>query len=313
MAVDTIARALALSVLGADGNVSPDKLPGFDTEDPTTFTVGGLESGTNINGKSIYEILQLILYGEVVPDYPTLVSPSFSLENLPGLVGVVGSSFVVSGNAIFNRGQIYPAYGTSGYRSGAPVSYNFNGQVESTSELNVPFLITLNNLSQGSTQVTVSVNYEAGEQPLDSMGGDYNSPYPAGTLTQYLDVLGIYPIFTSSDGEQDLTENALLTTYFSNATGTGFEVTIAGEDMESGEKQVFALYSGTPAVGVQQYDELRHEWDWIYGTPEDSLTAFTPGETTLEVSGISVTYTTYTNALEAVGERNLKIFTQIPE
>lgn len=311
MAVDTVARALALSMLGTDGNVSPDKLPVFNTTEPTTFEVGGLVKGTNINGKNVYEVLQLMLFGGIEPDYPTLTDPSFVLNNVSGLIGTVGSNFTITGTAVYNRGSIVPAYGTDGYRSGAPTSYSINGETQTTSALSIPFSTTINSLPYGETIVEISVNYSAGEQPLDSQGGNYETAYPAGSMTQELIVMGIYPILTSFEGIEHLEPNPL-TTYFNN-NGTGYEVYIDGEEIETDGKQVFAVYKSTPVVGVQQYDEGRQVWDWIYGSPEDSLDAFTIGETTFEIFGVSVTYTTYTNALEAMGGRTLRVFTELSE
>ena len=37
MAVDIIARALAAGLMGADGNVSPDKLPKINTDEVTKY------------------------------------------------------------------------------------------------------------------------------------------------------------------------------------------------------------------------------------------------------------------------------------
>ena len=78
MAVDTIARGLAGSMLGSDGKISLDKRPVMGAiEDTSGFTpVGNLTDPTTIEGKTAEEILFMMLYGIA---NPTFADPSLSI------------------------------------------------------------------------------------------------------------------------------------------------------------------------------------------------------------------------------------------
>lgn len=74
-------------------------------------------------------------------------------------------------------------------------------------------------------------------------------------------------------------------------------------------KQVVAIDAAVEIIGVQQFDEFRNLWAWIYDTPQESLEAFTI-ETT-QINGNDVK--TYTNALTQIGARKLRFYTSVPE
>lgn len=97
----------------------------------------------------------------------------------------------------------------------------------------------------------------------------------------------------------------------------GYQVTLpkVEEDNEGNiYKQKIAIASQFPVVGIKQWNEVGQEWDWIYGTPEKSLTAFiTNGTITQEFEGKTFTYTVYENAISyAVGEREIRFYTKLP-
>ena len=77
MAVDIIARALAAGLMGADGNVSPDKLPKINTDEATKYSVGGIGAGVNLKGHNIIDVMMTMLYGVM---YPTIEEPSFEIK-----------------------------------------------------------------------------------------------------------------------------------------------------------------------------------------------------------------------------------------
>ena len=87
MAVDIIARALAAGLMGADGNVSPDKLPKINTDETTKYSVGGIGAGVNQKGHNIIDVMMTMLYGVM---YPVIEEPSFEIkvENKNGTVGI---------------------------------------------------------------------------------------------------------------------------------------------------------------------------------------------------------------------------------
>ena len=306
MAVDIIARALASKALqnGGGGGSGCDCQP-FDTDGATVYEVGGIPAGTVLKGKTWQQILTLMLYGEEAT-YPTLTPPSFRVE-MDEKYGTIGASVVISGTAYFDRGKIDPAYGTSGYRAGLPTSYVVNGSEFATTTLAYKFSFTAD-IQPGDNRFEVAVNYGQGEQPKDSLGGNYDTPYPAGSLSHTVIIDGTFPIYlideegnlVAEDVQQQFDEDGVL------------EVTMVAEKED--EKQTIAFpteYTDT-IVGVQQYDPSRDLWDWIYGSPQESLKAFTLDSTIININGIQVNYTTWTNATVKLGERKLRFFTKLP-
>lgn len=165
---------------------------------PTTCTVGGLPTGSEIYGCSVTCILQDIL---VPTTYPTFTNPSsvFTVTN--------GSNYVEVGNIIsvdtvstFNRGTINPSYGTSGYRSGLPILYEYNVW-GNTSTFNNTGLVdnrTFDNheVTLGNNTLSNRVCYSIGEQPLDSDGDNYCAPLPESkTNFNSISLCGIYPFY----------------------------------------------------------------------------------------------------------------------
>ena len=87
-----------------------------------------------------------------------------------------GSTVNVTITVVLDRGRINPAYGTSGYRSGAATGYSLNG---GTQQAGNQFNVTV---SESNASFTGTAYYAAGEQPKDSAGNNYNSPLPAGSV-----------------------------------------------------------------------------------------------------------------------------------
>jgi len=164
MAIDIIARGLATSLIGSDGRISSDKLPvmGAVPEGATFYPVGAITDPKQLEGKTSEEILLMMLYGVVSP---TLTNPSLAVEVTSGLTAVAGKPVTINGTLVFDRGAISPAYGTSGYRAGAPLSYTIN-------DIEVPsatFTIDLIPIA-GENIINCTVYYAEGEQPLNSIG-----------------------------------------------------------------------------------------------------------------------------------------------
>ena len=145
------------------------------TDDLTTaVTVGGIESGTTYEeGTPLEDILRDMLDPVM---YPTLTNPSVSLAGSGSKLLETGATLAVTLTATFNRGSINPAYGTSGYRSGAVTGYSLNSgasqQGNTWSET----------VSSANKTFKCTASYAAGEQPKDSKGNNYSSPLAAGSV-----------------------------------------------------------------------------------------------------------------------------------
>ena len=305
MAVDIIARALAAKAreLAESGSGSGGT---FDTAGVTTYEVGGIPAGTNLEGKTWQQIFTMMLYGGTA--VPVLTPPSLTIV-LDNQYAQIGENITVSGVATFNRGSISPAYGTSGFRSGLPNSYVVNnGEPFATTTLSYRFTAVMN-IREGDNQVSITVSYDAGEQPMDGSGNNYDAPFPAGSITATATIVGAYPILVrSSDGIYEALD--INTQFDENGM---VELEVPSEIADDMKQSVAFSASGISAIlGVQQYDPSRDLWDWIYGTPAESLTSFDNETSEIPVAGTSVEYEVYTNSTVKIGARKLRFYTQLP-
>ena len=139
-----------------------------------SVTVGGITSGTTLQAGKTFEDIFKDMLDPVA--YPTLTAPSASLSGTGSKLLEVGATLAVTLTATLNRGSINPAYGTSGYRSGAATGYSLNGEDPQQSN-------TFSETVSGSNNTFYAdISYAAGEQPKNSKGGNYDSPLPAGSV-----------------------------------------------------------------------------------------------------------------------------------
>ena len=132
---------------------------------------------------------------------PTLTPPSVSITwNVPALAKVGATVNAVNATVSFNRGRINPEYGTDGYRAGVATGYavSLTGadspftDNNATGQFNVP---AFTRATKGNVVLTGTVSHEAGQQPKDSDGNNYDNPYPAGDLSNTKTVDFIIPFY----------------------------------------------------------------------------------------------------------------------
>lgn len=145
------------------------------TEDMTVVkAVGGITVGTEYTeGTSLEKILRDMLSPVM---YPTLTNPSASISATGSKLLETGATLATTMTVSFNRGSISPAYGTTGYRSGAATDYSLNG---GTAQASNTFSVTV---TSAQKTYRATVNYGAGEQPKDSSGANYSTPLAAGSI-----------------------------------------------------------------------------------------------------------------------------------
>lgn len=299
MAIDIIARGLASSLLGSDGKVASDKMPVLSgTSDLTGFTsIGKLTDASLVEGKTAEEILLMMLYGVVSP---TLTEPSLSIaisdESLPL---IIGREQALKGALTFDRGKIEPAYGTSGYRAGAPTNYSIGDTTVEATGTSYDFEISLIP-TETSVTLNYGVAYGEGEQPLNSIGQAFSAPYPAGSIASTTTVTATYAIY-------DAFGNELSFTWFEDSDGQGYFSTFASEG--SGIKQSFCISDKLNVVGIKGFDTLTQQWTWLGGeSAKGSLTHFDTTTIIGESLGETTNYTLYTHNQPASGERELRIY-----
>lgn len=217
----------------------------------TAYEVGGIKLGSDLYGKTYEQILNLMLYKA---EYPTLVDPTIEVK-LDRYLYSLNSRATITGNVIFNRGSISPAYGTSGFRAGKPNKYYLNGTTIASQDLSMPFSITIDNI-QEENDLTFWTQYDGGEQPMDSDGNAFDMALPAGKISNITTVKGLVPVFQKLEGSEWM-EEPIETAVTED--GCGFEVSMPTETT-SVAKQTIAIDASVTIVGIQQYDEFRGVW-----------------------------------------------------
>ena len=266
-----------------------------------------IPSNTTFQDKTFTEMMNMMLYPTL---YPTLTNPSLQSVNLSpsgyqeiGLVIGIGG-LTLSNN--FNRGTINPAYTTSGFRSGLPNTYNYTSpggelptSIVTSATTGVSNATTSTyTVTPGVQSFTVSVNYDEGPQPLNSIGGDYDSPLAAGNNppgSTSKSITGVYPVFATTSTISTLTQQSLQSM---NSLIQVSMVTEAG----STDKQIIEIPDAFNTIsGLQQFNTLSSTWDTIL------LSSFTPSTpTTRTIQGNTVNYNRYTHNGAIIGARQLR-------
>lgn len=146
-------------------------------------------------------------------NYPEFTAPSADISTTGNTLLECGSTLSTAIKIEFDRGSINPAYGTSGYRSGAATGYTLDG----TTQMSGTFAVTV---TEAKTSYQGSVSYAAGEQPKDSDGEDYDSPLAAGSVntetlefefvnavwanTEHIDTVAKLPLISKEGGMAEL-------------------------------------------------------------------------------------------------------------
>lgn len=291
---------------GISGNTGSTGVVVFTNPNPTPNTVGGIPAGSSFNNRTMQEMWNALLYPI---QYPILTPPNntFTLTQ-SGLreIGEIVATLNFSSN--FSRGIINPAYGTSGFRSGLPNTYNYTGSglpvsVTSTSLSNAQ---TINNyvVGIGVQSWTNTVTYDAGEQPKDSTGANYSSPLAAGTTSsKTVSITGVYPYFGTTVNITTLTQQplALMNSVY-------VQLNVVGES--GGNKQRVELpIAWSTITGIQFFNTFSSTWEWIGGSKANSLLTFTVTDTIKVVQGNAIQYKLWTHNGSTIGARQLRFYT----
>ena len=263
-----------------------DKL---DANLTVTKTVGGINSGTTLTqGTSFEEIFREMLNPI---ENPTFTAPSATISATGAKLLEKGATLETTITTTFNRGTITPAYGTSGYRSGAALDYALNsGSAQATGT----FEQTVAETTNDSFQVTV--NYAEGEQPKNSAGQDYSSPLPAGSVnSNTITYEFVNALWSNTAAIGTIAKNSLVSKSAGTNTFTFPAATVANPE-------VFDVPASWTVGTIKVLNTLSNQW-------EDCAREFTVTDTTHDdAAGTSTAYKRYTcNLGYAMGSRKIKI------
>ena len=272
------------------GNINYSGGGGSSTlsEDLTaTVTVGGVTSGTTFHqGDELETVVRNILSPTL---YPTLTNPSASMSATGAKLLEKGAPLASTFTITFNRGSINPAYGTSGYRSGAATNYTLDGTTQTTNT----FAITV---SESKTSYQGSVAYAQGEQPKDSNGGNYSTPLPAGSVnTNTINYEFVDAMWSNSSNIATIAKMSLV-----SKTTKQRDIHFPAQTVANPE--VFDIPASWTVTAVQVKNDLSGQY-------EDAISQFDVTNVNHDdASGTSVAYKRYTfNMSMATGARDVRI------
>ncbi len=295
---DTTNPSVVVDVV-ADGNMNPvtsnavyDALQGSGGSLTRTLNVtcaaGGIKVGdTYTSGYSIEDLFHDMLDPVA---YPTLTDPSVTISAPGSKLLETGAQQSVTITATFNRGSINPAYGTSGYRSGAATGYSMNGgesQAENT------FTVTVDSTAK-TYQATVT--YAEGEQPKDSTGADYNTPLAAGSVTSNTITYDFVDAMWANTSNISTVAKLSLIAKSTKQRDMIFPAQTASNP------EIFDMPASWTVTAVQVKNDLS-------GAYEDASSQFTVTDVTHDdASGTSVAYKRYTfNMGVDTGARTIRV------
>ena len=264
---------------------------------PTTMEVGGIPVGTTFDHTPIEDVITMLLYGAQNPTFELpFATLALDLEYLQEIGTVINPTLT----ATFDRGAITPQYSASEpYRAGLPSQYIFTGPKANfitSKDLEVSQTLTYT-VTEGETTWAMFVEYSKGPQPYNSVGAPYDAPFPAGTTdTHTVKIKGVYPLYAPINNISTYEKLPLQDT-----TTTEYLISLPAESTT--EKQRVLIPQTVPEIyGIQFYNTILQQWEWLMGSPEQSLTTFSKTATTIN----GVRYWEYTNLSAQIGARELK-------
>lgn len=254
----------------------------LESELTVTKTVGGIsQDKTYAVGTPLETILRDLLNPV---ENPRLTAPSATISTTGNLLLEPGETQNVTITITFNQGSISPANGTSGKRAGEATGYALNNGSRQTSNT---FSVTV---TESNKIFVGNVDHTAGEQPKNSKGENFSSPYPAGTInTSELKFEYVSPIWsnarviTTIDKEQLISKSAGIKTF-------NFPAQTAENP------QTFDVPASWNVTAVEIFNGLSNSW-------QNGSSSFTVTDTTHD----GIAYKRYTdNRNAAAGARQVR-------
>ena len=223
--------------------------------------------------------------------YPSFTNPSASISATGAKLLECGSTLNTTFTVTFNQGAINPAYGTNGKRAGNANGYSLNGGV---SQITNTFAETIT--ESGPLTWSATVSYDQGPQPKDSHGENYNSPFPAGSVTtsqiKYEFVNALYA---------NTTNIATVSKLNLISKGSG-SYTFNFPAQSATQPEIFEVPSDWNITAVEMLNTLNNQWESVIWEFDTSAT------THLDAGGNIVNYTKYTdNRGYDAGDRKVRI------
>lgn len=251
-------------------------------------TVGGVNAGMFYVKDTDLEKIMRDMLSPVL--YPTLVNPSSSITATGTKLLEKGATLNTTVTLTLNRGSITPAYGTSGYRSGPATSYSLNG---SAPQVGNSFFQTI---SESNSSLSGVITYSEGEQPKDSVGEDYSTPLPAGSInTSTINYEFVNALWANTGNIQEVAKLALVSKSAKIKEFSFPEQTVYFPE-------IFDVPADWTITAVEVLNTLSNQW-------ESCITEFTvTNQVHYDAAGTETAYKRYTdNRGYNAGARKVRI------
>ena len=220
-----------------------------------SIDVGGIKRNDSFVNKTYKEMFDALINPAL---YPRFTNPSIRLQLNPNrTLFKVGETANLNLKAIFDRGKIEPAYGTSGFRSGEANSYVFikdNVEENTQTSSEKTYTITTN------STLAVKANYNRGEQPKDSKNNNFDNPLNAGAIeSQPIRISFTLPIYHNGANQNNVVEQGLLPL-------SQTELVVSYGRNDRGKEETFHIPNSWNIVKIQLQDI---GGNWIDGNMND--------------------------------------------
>jgi len=277
---------------------------------PSVCSVGGIDVGTTLTGKTLSELMEQMLVPEL---FGTITSPSTSILLTESGLYEIGCSIDQTVTANFDRGSISPQYcSDSPYRSGLPTAYCFDGAgmpsgLQSCINTSASVGTTGYIITQGTQSWSTFTQYEGGEPALGSEGTQYCAALSSGCTSSISDsIVGVYPLWATCSTISSINKISPL---YNMSTANNIEIDLVAEN--GGNKQKFeipcAWLDMRSLTGVQQFNTVSSQWEYPGGDASSSLSLWNDSSTTETIQGSSVGYCQYTHACSDRGSVSIRL------
>lgn len=266
----------------------------------TAIEVGGIDAGTTYQqGTSLETIIRDMLEPTL---YPTITPPSVTIS-VPTTLFETGTDTYVQPTTNVSRGSINPAYGTNGYRAGAP--NNTDGAWwyydVGTSSWMEWFGSHENGFRAWDGKISKwykVIFFADGEQPKDSKGNNYLAPYhnANGEDSNVITFKFVNAIWANTSNIATVAKLSLI----DNTTTKQRDLSFPAQTVANPE--VFDIPASWTVTAVQVKNDLSGAW-------EDASSQFTVTDTTHPDAGNNtVNYKRYTfNMGVDTGARQIRV------
>ena len=253
-------------------------------ESPITVTTpaGGITSGKEYAiGTSIESMLHDLLDPHL---YPTLTNPTGTLTASVSTLQKTGATPSVTFTIDLNRGSISPAYGTSGFRSGAKTGCKFDTESSYTTTYTRTITVSAESGTRFSKEYQGNVSYAAGERPKDSKGEYYSATaLAAGNVdTNVIKFEFVSPLWSNDSNINTVAEESL------KSAGAGSH-TFSFPACTAAKPWIFDVPAAWTVSGVTAYNTITKEWDNV--ASEFTITDTTHPDAT---GNVNIAYKRYT-------------------